>query len=138
MYCKYCGSKIKEGADICLKCGKIINETKDKFVSKQKSAGRGFSIAGMVLGIVALLLVLGEFSDFSEISSELSFAFYGEFLFSVFEYIIGDFVFPVLGLIFSIIGIYKQRNGFNISGIILNSISFIMMIALFVCILLLY
>lgn len=24
MYCKYCGSKVKEDADVCIKCGKLL------------------------------------------------------------------------------------------------------------------
>lgn len=45
-YCSNCGNELKENADVCIKCGKLL---------KQKN-GKG--IASLVLGIIAILWAL--------------------------------------------------------------------------------
>ena len=49
-YCSNCGSELKEGADICLKCGKIIIEQKKVNVINDPNAKS--KIAAGILGIL--------------------------------------------------------------------------------------
>ena len=50
MYCKNCGEKLKDGADVCLKCGAIVNE-KVKTDGKSKIAA---GILGIFLGTLGI------------------------------------------------------------------------------------
>ena len=44
-YCSNCGAKLEEGADVCLKCGKILNE------KKQKPTGSRSKVVAGLLGL---------------------------------------------------------------------------------------
>ena len=51
-YCSNCGSELKEGADICLKCGKIVNDrTNTSNINKDPNAK-----SKIVAGILGILL----------------------------------------------------------------------------------
>ena len=51
-YCSNCGSELKEGADICLKCGKIVNnQNNNQNVYKDPNAK-----SKIVAGILGILL----------------------------------------------------------------------------------
>ncbi len=139
MYCKYCGAKLKEDADVCVKCGKLIKENKVASKEKVKIPGRGLSIAGMIIGIFSILVAIGEFSDFDMIEEELSFGYYYfEVFASIVEYVFFDFALPIVGLVLSVIGFMKNKNGFNITGIILNTISILLIALLFIVLLTIY
>lgn len=132
MYCKYCGSKVKDGADICLKCGKFINEKEVSVGKKVKIPGKGLSIAGMILGIFSILLMMGEFDSISDFDAELPFIYTDiQLVLYIFNYIFIDFVFICTGLALSIVGFTKNKNGFNITGMILSGISLFLLFALF-------
>ena len=49
-YCSNCGAELKEGADICLKCGKIINNSRNFEGNKDPNAKS--KIAAGILGIL--------------------------------------------------------------------------------------
>ncbi len=51
-YCSNCGSELKDGADICLKCGKIVNER----VNNQNSNKDPNAKSKIVAGILGILL----------------------------------------------------------------------------------
>lgn len=116
-FCSNCGKELKEGADICLNCGVLINNNIK--LKRDKVPGRGLSIAGMVLGILAMLIALGCVSEFFEYE-------YLDYYYSTSEIIADMFVYfaiSITGLVLSIIGFIKTKSGFNISGIILNSVA---------------
>ena len=50
-FCSNCGSELKEGADICLKCGKIVNVDKI-YPNMPKDPTAKSKIAAGVLGIM--------------------------------------------------------------------------------------
>ena len=50
-YCSNCGSELKEGADICLKCGKIINNT-NNYQNAYKDPNAKSKIVAGILGIL--------------------------------------------------------------------------------------
>lgn len=50
-YCSNCGAELKDGADICLKCGKIVNVTKATEINKDPNAK-----SKLVAGILGILL----------------------------------------------------------------------------------
>lgn len=47
MYCKYCGKEIEKDQDVCLNCGKVLNNKS----SNSKVAGEKSKIAAGLLGI---------------------------------------------------------------------------------------
>ena len=50
-YCSNCGTELNDGADICLKCGKIVNENYKQNVNKDPNAK-----SKIVAGILGILL----------------------------------------------------------------------------------
>lgn len=50
-YCSNCGSELKDGADICLKCGKIVNTAKATEINKDP-----YAKSKLVAGILGILL----------------------------------------------------------------------------------
>ena len=112
-FCSNCGKELKENADICLNCGVLIN--KDNKVTKVKTPGLGLSIAGMVLGILSILITIGSISEIFEY----------DYYYNSVEMVTDMVVFlaiSITGVALSSVGFTKNKNGFNISGIILNSI----------------
>jgi len=110
-FCSNCGKELKENADICLNCGVLINKVK-----KEKTPGLGLSIAGMILGILSILIAIGSISEIFEY----------DYYYNSVEMVIDIVIFlsiSITGVSLSAVGFTKNKNGFNISGIILNSIS---------------
>jgi len=136
MYCSNCGNKIERGALFCTKCGSGVENTpmnnQSIYYYAPKVPGNGLSIAGMVLGIVgltfALLYLLSVVSD----SYILERVVYGRYIIA---YAFGVVLIPLslsaTGLPLSICGFLKNKNGKNISGIILNSITLLIQFILF-------
>ena len=50
-YCSNCGSELKDGADICLKCGKIVNEKANTYNTNRDPKAKSKIVAG-ILGIL--------------------------------------------------------------------------------------
>lgn len=100
-------------------------------VKKVREPGLGFSIAGMILGIIAFLMVFSEFDSFEELSSVVfDLDDVGVYFFGMIGFFSADILFVVLSLVFSIIGYQKSKNGFNIAGIILSGISALILVSL--------
>ena len=128
MNCKKCGKKISKNVKFCTNCGeKVVLEeevketkkTAEKVVAEKVDANNkaeekkvevktaenktsGLAIAGMILGIIGLLLSF----------------FIGPFA----------FLFPLLGLIFSIVS--KNGKGFKIAGIITSIVALLIEIVI--------
>jgi len=85
-------------------------------VKKEKTPGLGLSIAGMILGILSILIAIGSISEIFEY----------DYYYNSVEMVIDIVIFlsiSITGVSLSAVGFTKNKNGFNISGIILNSIS---------------
>lgn len=52
-YCPNCGAEIKEGADVCLGCGKRLNEASSV---QNTQANNSMAVAGFVTGLISLFL----------------------------------------------------------------------------------
>ena len=118
MFCSKCGKEIEKNAKFCAGCGEKVTAKKEtvkaekvekevkvakkveepKTEVKQESSGAG--IAGMVIGIISLLL----------------------------SWAIVFILLPVIGLIISLVA--KGKKGFKIAGIILNSLAIVVSIIL--------
>ena len=95
----------------------------------------------MILGIVALLWTLMELISVGEIETEIYMNHYyqlAEIIGVAIGYTLFALIPSILGVIFAIISLKKQRNGFNISGIVLNIISLIPNLIIFIYILSIY
>ena len=57
-FCVNCGAELKEGSDICLNCGKMINNQNTTSVidSNPISKTNGLAIAGFVVSLCSLLI----------------------------------------------------------------------------------
>ena len=111
-YCSNCGKALKENADICLNCGVMVNKPQPVTKTKVKVPGKGMSIAGMILGIISVILVL----------SEIDSLYYYDFLEAFSDTIVYIGV-SVTGLVLSAVSRSKIKNGFNMTGLILGIIS---------------
>lgn len=129
-YCSNCGNELKENADVCLGCGRLINKENNiqqynnYNYYKPKVPGKGMSIAGMVLGIVAV--VWAFMSLLSIENAEYSLSYYYN-VSEIIGFIIGYTLFSlspsIVGLCLSINGYKKNKNALNIAGLILNIIT---------------
>ena len=140
MFCSNCGSKISENEKFCSNCGTNLatgaNNTVVTSVPvyvKNTVPGNGLSVAGMVLGIIAIVFgfiyaIYLTTSDF-----KLDMAIYHR---DVAAYAFGMIFIPsvlsLVGLPLSISGLVKHKNGKNITGIILNSITIVLAIFIFI------
>ena len=142
MFCENCGKKLNKKQKFCTNCGKSLETT----VESKKVPGKGISIAGMILGIVAIVWTSFElisspniFDALNEIAYKsnpyinLSFL---HFWFA-FGYTILALIPSLVGLPLSIVGCVKQRSGNNITGLILNSIALFASLTVFIYIMLL-
>lgn len=128
-FCTNCGNQINENADFCLNCGKFVNNTPKVIQRSQtnveikKTQGTGKSIASMVLGIVSIIFVLLELLALENAQYEI--IVYSE-LSSVIGYLIGYTLLSlpssIVGITLGISGRNDKQSGFNIAGIILNTI----------------
>ena len=137
MYCSNCGNKIEKDGIFCANCGTPINTPAQPQVVyyKQRVPGNGLSIAGMVLGIVGLVFALLYVLSFSSNAYLLERSIYRRYIFA---YAFGTVLIPLAlsatGLPLSICGLLKNKNGKNISGIILNSLTLLIQFILFLVI----
>ena len=137
MYCSNCGNKIEKGSSFCTKCGSAIGNVamnnQPAYYYGPKVPGNGLSIAGMVLGIVglsfALLYLLGVASESYILEKVMSRRYVVAYAFGV---VLVPLALSATGLPLSICGLLKNKNGKNISGIILNSITLLIQFILFI------
>lgn len=143
-YCSNCGKKLKENADICLNCGRLI-EKKEEIIPKikVKVPRKGISITGMILGIIAIIwsaievISLGSIIEYIELNN-----FYFDTEIKLMAYVFGytlfSFIPSLIGFILSSFGFMKHKSGFNITGLVLNSISLMVSILITVYFIFMY
>ena len=148
MFCSKCGNKLTEGAAFCPSCGAPTGVTQVTPVTAQpvyympyKKPGNGLSIAGMVLGIIAAVY---SFSAIIVACTTEYTVSYGRIYLrkDLVSYAIGLTIFQTIlalvGLPLSIAGMTKCKSGKNISGVILNSITLVISIIIFICVVSIY
>lgn len=99
-FCSNCGKELPEGADLCLNCGKVINN-KENNHSKKKA--NGLAIAGFVVAIISLVFFW------------FPFAFIGAIV---------SLVLSIVGVVKS--KVYNDGKGLGIGGIVISVIAFIL------------
>ncbi|MDE7452924.1 MAG: zinc-ribbon domain-containing protein [Clostridia bacterium] len=112
MFCRNCGKEIPDKAVYCVHCG-AVTDNPSAFNAQPAAPDKktnGFAIAGFVLSLVGL--VLGYYTY--------------------------DVV-PLLGLIFSIIGLVKSKTcgsgrGLSIAGLVISIVSTVLAIVLIILI----
>ena len=137
-FCSNCGKELKEGSDVCLNCGVMLNGKNNKI------PGNGVSIAGMILGIIsafwAFMQILSSGNiEYSLMNLPRSYIYETSISFVLITFGLGYTLFSLIpslvGLPLSITGFSKQKSGKNIAGIILNSVALIVSIIMFIYIL---
>lgn len=58
-FCGNCGAEIKEGADVCLSCGKSVNANNNIVDDVEKKANTGFTLG--LISIIAWILPLAGY-----------------------------------------------------------------------------
>ena len=141
MFCKNCGKELKKEEKFCSNCGKKVEEVIPQTTEAQQSIkipGNGMSIAGMILGILAIVWTFFELLSFSNISAGVEniiydtsyYLNYNTMLFwFAFGYTLFSLIPALVGLPLSIAGLIKKSSGKNITGLILNSISLLVLIS---------
>ena len=133
-FCSNCGKELKAGADICLHCGVLLN--KPSAPVKNKIPGKGSSIAGMVLGIVACVWAFFALVGMENLPYELKY-FYStaQYIGYAIGYTLFSFAPSIVGLCLSVSSIKKQKNGKNTAGLVLNIIALLISVVLIITIL---
>lgn len=140
MYCSNCGKKLNDNADVCVNCGVLVNKEESKTninivnnnsVNKEKKKS-GLSIASLVVGIIAIYYSLSAYS----VDIDLT----GEDPAYIFGYAIGivliQSILAIVSLILSLVDMSKNKsNGFNIAGLVLSIITFVLSGILFLLVL---
>lgn len=126
-FCTNCGKELDENAVVCVKCGVAVNNLK----TKTKQPGKGMSIASMVLGIVSIFYGICAISMTTLFSitytfHEATFS-YGNLPMAILVNL-WPFASAITGLSLGVASTKKINNGFNLSGIILSSITILMCI----------
>lgn len=113
MFCKNCGQQIADQAVFCVHCGAATDAASALNVQQAVPAKRtnGFAIAGFVLTLIGL--------------------FCGYYTYDIV---------PLLGLIFSIVGLVKSKEygsgrGLSIAGIVISLASIVLCIVLIIVVL---
>ncbi len=70
-FCKNCGKELKEGADVCVACGKAIEETPTVAAGTPNPA-QGKSVAALITGIASIVLCWIPFVSFACIGSGIA------------------------------------------------------------------
>ena len=67
-FCSNCGNEIKENDIYCLNCGVLVqnnnfnqNNLSNDYNTNKNIPGKGISIAGMILGIISIVIALISF-----------------------------------------------------------------------------
>ena len=67
-FCSNCGNEIKENDIYCLNCGVLVqnnnfnqNNLSNDYNINKNIPGKGISIAGMILGIISIVIALISF-----------------------------------------------------------------------------
>lgn len=128
-FCSNCGKELKEGADICLNCGVLINKTND--VLKIKVPGKGTAIAGMVLGIVAVIWSFIALLALEDLPHNLKYYYnFSQYVGYAIGYTLFSFAPSIVGLCLSVSSIKKKKCGKNTAGLVLNLIALLVSILL--------
>lgn len=122
-YCPNCGEKLNENADVCIKCGKLVNQ-----LIRTKVPGRGSAVTSLIFGIIAITWTLMAILNLDTGLETLVVEYYYESSIVYFVgYYIGFTLFSLTpGIISLVLGLNsykKQKTGVAKSGIILSSIS---------------
>ncbi len=122
-FCSNCGKELDESAIVCVKCGTATDKLQQK---KSKQPGKGLSIASMVLGIIAIFYGFFMTVGTIAICGTGEFYYFPELMAATMSLIFFPSILSVIGLSLGIASTSKVKNGFNISGIILNSITILL------------
>ena len=122
-FCTNCGKEIKEGAAICINCGKFLSRVPNN--NTKSNSQDGLSIAGMVLGIISFLIIiilslpLNELTKYL-VNEEIYVKIAAGMIYTMFA-----FVPSIPGLILSVIGIKKNKTIIGIIGLMSNILTLV-------------
>ncbi len=134
MYCSNCGNKIDENAYVCVNCGVIIKKTTPSKISTKSVSKTNSSITGIVSILLASVsLVFGLYGFiFGDITSVGMYTSIVERLTFAMNYNLIQFLFAIIGLVFSLVEINKKSNKI---GLFLVLLAFFFILSEFVVIL---
>lgn len=126
MYCSNCGKELNENADFCVNCGVMVKR-KTNVINNKNKTEKDKSIVSMALGVFALFFALFSF--------DIEINFVDLSLFRKIGFMLSEMalqiILAILSLIFGLIERKNNKNGYNLSGIILSLITFCLSTILF-------
>ena len=55
MYCKHCGAELIEGADVCMNCGRLVENQQRSTVNESRAGSTtAFVVFGFIFAVIAL------------------------------------------------------------------------------------
>lgn len=80
MFCQYCGKQINESADVCIGCGKLLNQEKrTKYKAQSTTQSKLFmTLSVIVLVFCSIFFVIGMTSFFIGVDNGLFEAYYSQ------------------------------------------------------------
>ena len=137
-YCRYCGSKILSGSAFCSSCGKPLGDVDAQDISVISPATQIHSQQSAPQAVYVVPQQPPQTNQTTVVVNEHKSNGIGTagFIFALLGILLSwipvlDFIIWILGLIFSIIGLFKSPRGLAITGFILSIIDIIIIIAIF-------
>ncbi len=121
MYCSNCGKKVDPKAVVCVGCGCSL-----------KKKGKGIGILSMVLGLVGLFYALCAFSQVLDLGSYLDYQTMSYQIGFAIGFVLIQSVLAIVGFCLAIFDRKNQKTGFNMAGMILASITFVIIVIQFI------
>lgn len=118
-FCSNCGAELKENADFCVECGVAVK----KFNNTPKPEGRGCGVASLVLGIASIIQGMFSLFIFMCLVLDGEFFYFDEKIIFGFFFLFTPTVLSIIGLPLGISSRNKNKNGINLTGLILNIIT---------------
>ena len=142
MFCNNCGKKLENNSSFCSSCGSQVGGSpapaavpyqQPVVYVKPSVPGKGQSTAGMVLGIIALAFAFIYITSLTTNDFKYDMLVYAD---ERAAYALGVILIPsilaLIGLPLSIAGMSKGKNGKNLSGLIMCSVTLLIQIFVFI------
>ena len=109
-FCSNFGEKIKEGADVCLSCGRLLSNISNNDIKSSNNVKTGNGIASMVLGMFGVFITIACIGILSDMID------YSESFYMLLGPVVFSLIVSVTAICLAISERSSNKNGFNTAG----------------------